>query len=176
MTLSKLMNEMPNVFTGEVEPKYIDIHLIELIVKHEDSIRQVKGDVYVIALGKFEVIYLIKKGDNIVGATHLKPTSFCGKSYLQPMISKKFENKYPNLLLKLYKQASISLKVPILSDSSQSLDSSTVWRKWFNNPKKYNLKVEITNTKDCKDKTLYSELDIWGETNKEHMLVSIENV
>jgi len=174
MTLTKILSEMPNVFTGEVEPAYIDEHLIKIIIDYKDKIRQVKDDVYVIALGKFESIYLIKQGDNIIGGTHFKPVNYCRGSYIQPIISKKFEKKYPNLLLKLYKQAMKTFTVPIISDELQSLDSSTIWRKWFNNPSKYNLKVDVINTKDCKDKTDYSELDIWGRADKGHMLVSIE--
>ena len=176
MTLSKLMNEMPNVFTGGVSPRYIETHLLDKIEKYKNKVRHIKDDVYVIPTEKFGGIYLIVKDNLIIGGTHLKPTSYCGESYLQPIISKKFQDKYPQLLLKLYIQASKDMKVKIISDKDQSLDSSTVWRRWFNNPSKYNLKVNVINTQDCKDKTDYSELDIWGLDNKEHMLVSIELV
>ena len=74
----------------------------------------------------------------------------------------------------IYREISKDLDDYVYSDGLQSLSSSTIWRKMFNNTKKYNIKG-IKVLKNKKEVDLTSELDIWGfDTEKEHILVGIK--
>lgn len=173
------LDESPTVIMNEVNPEYISKKLITPINKaiKNNSIYYGRDNIFSIPLSKYSGIYLVAKDNVIFGACLIKSVNYCGKTFIQPEISKKFEYKYNGLLKELYSYASDIYGVPIISDSLQSLDSSSIWRKWYNNPQKYDIKeikaIKAINVEDCKQK-YSSELDVWGlDIKKSKILVTV---
>lgn len=95
-------------------------------------------------------------------------------SFYQFKITKKLDDSLKGVLVDSYKEISIDLNNYVFSDNLQSISSSAIWRKMFNNPKKYGIK-DVKVLKNKKEINLTSELDIWGfDLEKEHILVGIK--
>ena len=96
------------------------------------------------------------------------------ESFYQFRITKKLDDNLKGILVDLYREISNDLNDYVYSDGLQSVSSSTIWRKMFNNPDKYGIK-HIKVIKNKKEVSLTSELDIWGfDMEKEHILVGIK--
>lgn len=96
------------------------------------------------------------------------------ESFYQFRITKKLDDNLKGVLVDLYREISNDLNEYVYSDSLQSISSSTIWRKMFNNPSKYGIK-HIKIIKNKKEVELTSELDIWGfDMEKEKILVGIK--
>ena len=96
------------------------------------------------------------------------------ESFYQFRITKKLDDNLKGVLVDLYREISKDLDDYVYSDGLQSLSSSTIWRKMFNNPSKYGIK-HVNVIKNKKEVTLTSELDIWGfDMEKEKILVGIK--
>lgn len=94
--------------------------------------------------------------------------------FYQFRITKKLDDNLKDVFVDLYKEISKDLDNYVFSDNLQSISSSTIWRKMFNNPKKYGIK-DVKVLKNKKEINLTSELDIWGfDLEKEHILVGIK--
>ena len=96
------------------------------------------------------------------------------ESFYQFRITKKLDDNLKGVLVDLYREISKDLNDYVYSDGLQSVSSSTIWRKMFNNPDKYGIK-HIKVIKNKKEASLTSELDICGfDMEKEHILVGIK--
>ena len=171
---------MPRVFTLEVNPKYIDKKLIEPMKKaiaenNCDYVKQLPIGLHLFSTSKiFNKIYFLSDEEKVVAATMIEVDNSNKESFYQFRITKKLDDNLKGVLVDLYREISKDLDDYVYSDGLQSLSSSTIWRKMFNNPKKYNIKG-IKVLKNKKEVDLTSELDIWGfDTEKEHILVGIK--
>ncbi len=174
------LNEMPRVFTLEVNPKYIDKKLIEPMKKaiaenNCDYVKQLPNGLHLFSTSKiFNKIYFLSDEEKAVAATMIEVDNSNKESFYQFRITKKLDDNLKGVLVDLYREISKDLDDYVYSDGLQSLSSSTIWRKMFNNTKKYNIKG-IKVLKNKKEVDLTSELDIWGfDTEKEHILVGIK--
>ena len=174
------LNEMPRIFTVNVNPKYIDKKLIEpmkkAIANEEcDYIKQLDRGLHLFSISKlFSKIYFLSDEEKAVAATMIEVDNSNHGSFYQFKITKKMDNELKGILVDLYKEISLDLNNYVFSDNLQSLSSSTIWRKMFNNPEKYKIKG-IKILKNKREVDLTSELDIWGfDIAKEHILVGIK--
>lgn len=174
------LNEMPRVFTLDVNPKYIDKKLIEPMKKaikegNCDYIKQLHNGLHLFSSSNmFTKIYFLSDEEKAVAATMIDVDNYSDGSFYQFKITKKLDDTLKGVLVDLYREISLDLKSYVFSDSLQSISSSTIWRKMFNNPSKYNIKG-IKVLKNKKELNLTSELDIWGfDIEKEHILVGIK--
>ena len=174
------LNEMPRVFTLDVNPKYIDKKLIEPMKKaisnnECDYIKQLSNGLYLFSISKiFNKIYFLSDEEKAVAATMIEVDNSNKESFYQFRITKKLDNNLKGVLVDLYREISKDLNSYVFSDGLQSISSSTIWRKMFNNPNKYNIEG-IKVLKNKKEVELTSELYIWGfDTEKEHILVGIK--
>ena len=174
------LNEMPRVFTLDVNPKYIDKKLIEPMKKaisnnECDYIKQLSNGLYLFSISKiFNKIYFLSDEEKAVAATMIEVDNSNKESFYQFRITKKLDNNLKGVLVDLYREISKDLNSYVFSDGLQSISSSTIWRKMFNNPNKYNIEG-IKVLKNKKEVELTSELDIWGfDMGKEHILVGIK--
>lgn len=174
------LNEMPRIFTLGVNPKYIDKKLIEpmkkAIANEEcDYVKQLNNGLHLFSISKmFNRIYFLSDEEKAVAATMIDVDNYSDGSFYQFKITKKLDDSLKGVLVDLYKEISIDLNNYVFSDNLQSISSSTIWRKMFNNPKKYGIK-DVKVLKNKKEINLTSELDIWGfDLEKEHILVGIK--
>lgn len=174
------LNEMPRVFTLDVNPKYIDKKLIEPMKKaikesNCDYIKQLHNGLYLFSSSNmFTKIYFLSDEEKAVAATMIDVDNYSDGSFYQFKITKKLDDSLKGLLVDLYREISLDLNNYVFSDNLQSISSSTIWRKMFNNPSKYNIKG-IKVLKNKKEVPLSLELDIWGfDMEKEHILVGIK--
>ena len=177
---NQMLNEMPRVFTLEVNPKYIDKKLIEPMKKaisnnECDYVKQLSNGLHLFSISKiFNKIYFLSDEEKAVAATMIEVDNTNKESFYQFRITKKLDDNLKGVLVDLYREISNDLNDYVYSDSLQSISSSTIWRKMFNNPSKYGIK-HIKVIKNKKEVTLTSELDIWGfEMEKEKILVGIK--
>lgn len=177
---TQMLNEMPRVFTLEVNPKFIDKKLIEPMKKaisnnECDYVKQLSNGLYLFSISKiFNKIYFLSDEEKAVAATMIEVDNTNKESFYQFRITKKLDDNLKGVLVDLYREISNDLNDYVYSDSLQSISSSTIWRKMFNNPSKYGIK-HIKIIKNKKEVTLTSELDIWGfDMKKEHILVGIK--
>lgn len=177
---TQMLNEMPRVFTLEVNPKYIDKKLIEPMKKaisnnECDYVKQLSNGLYLFSISKiFNKIYFLSDEEKAVAATMIEVDNTNKESFYQFRITKKLDDNLKGVLVDLYREISNDLNEYVYSDSLQSISSSTIWRKMFNNPSKYGIK-HIKIIKNKKEVTLTSELDIWGfDMEKEKILVGIK--
>lgn len=173
------LNEMPRVFTLGVNPKYIDKKLIEPMKKvikegNCDYVKELHNGLHLFSSSNmFSKLYFLSDEEKAVAATLVDVDNYSEGSFYQFKITKKLDDNLKGLLVELYKEISKDLNNYVFSDSLQSISSSTIWRKMFNNPSKYNIKG-IKVLKNKKEINLTSELDIWGfDMEKEHILVGI---
>lgn len=178
--VNQRLNEMPRVFTLEVNANYIDKKLIEpmkkAIANNEcDYVKQLKNGLHLFSISKiFNKIYFLSDEEKAVAATMIEVDNTNKESFYQFRITKKLDDTLKGVLVDLYREISIDLKDYVYSDGLQSISSSTIWRKMFNNPSKYHIK-DIKIIKNKKEVNLTSELDIWClDLDKEHILVGIK--
>lgn len=178
--LFQRLNEMPRVFTLEVNPKYIDKKLIEPMKKaiannNCDYVKQLDNGLHLFSISKiFNKIYFLSDEEKAVAATMIEVDNSNKESFYQFRITKKLDDTLKGVLVDLYREISLDLKSYVFSDSLQSISSSTIWRKMFNNPSRYGIKG-IKVLKNKKEVDLTSELDIWGfDMEKEHILVGVK--
>lgn len=170
--------EMPLVFPTEVNPEYINKYLMRHIkdgLATKSFIPTSTKNIFSYPKSTTESIYIMIDGMNLVGGASFKVVTQCNNAYVTPIITKKFIDGYPRVALDIYKVAYNNFKIPILTDSSQSVHSSEMWKKWVTNPTKYGIEnVAILNSSNgtCSSEG-YSLDDIWG-IDKEHILVAIE--
>jgi len=159
------LNEGPYVFKQEIlDKKTTDVNLKDPIkitlqissIDHNlakvikkaisyNRIVKVNKNIYKITNRNFGGICFALKDDRIVGATNMKAINYFNKSYLQPIYTEKFERLYPDLMLELYLAISNRTGVPIITDSEQTEQATSVWKKWLNDPKKYGLEIETVS-------------------------------
>lgn len=174
------LNEMPRIFTLGVNPKYIDKKLIEpmkkAIANEEcDYVKQLNNGLHLFSISKmFNKIYFLSGEEKAVAATMIEVDNSNKESFYQFRITKKLDDSLKGVLVDLYREISKDLDNYVYSDSLQSISSSTIWRKMFNNPSKYSIKgVKVLKNK--KEVDLTSKLDIWGlDIEKENILVGIK--
>lgn len=178
--LFQQLNEMPRVFTLDVNPKYIDKKLIEPMKRaiadnNCDYVKQLNNGLHLFSISKiFNKIYFLSDEEKAVAATMIEVDNSNKESFYQFRITKKLDDTLKGVLVDLYREISLDLKSYVFSDSLQSISSSTIWRKMFNNPSRYGIKG-IKVLKNKKEVNLTSELDIWGfDMEKEHILVGIK--
>lgn len=178
--LFQRLNEMPRVFTLEVNPKYIDKKLIEPMKRaiadnNCDYVKQLNNGLHLFSISKiFNKIYFLSDEEKAVAATMIEVDNSNKESFYQFRITKKLDDTLKGVLVDLYREISLDLKSYVFSDSLQSISSSTIWRKMFNNPSHYGIKG-IKVLKNKKEVNLTSELDIWGfDMEKEHILVGVK--
>jgi hypothetical protein len=177
---TQTLNEMPRVFTLDVNPKYIDKKLIEPMKKaiqnnNCDYIKQLNNGLHLFSTSKmFNKIYFLSDEEKVVAATMIEVGNSNKESFYQFRITKKLDDNLKGVLVDLYREISKDLNSYVFSDGLQSISSSTIWRKMFNNPSKYNIKG-IKVLKHKKEVDLTSELDIWGfDMEKQDILVGIK--
>ena len=140
------MNKMPRIFTVEVNNKYIDHYLIEPIkkaIKEDkcDYIKKLDNGLHLFSYSKiFTKIYFLSDEEKVVAGTMIDVDNYSDGSFYQFKITKKLDNSLKGILIELYKEISKDLNSYIFSDNLQNISSSTIWRKMFNNPNKYNIK------------------------------------
>ena len=164
---TQMLNEIPRVFTLEVNPKYIDKKLIEPMKKvikegNCDYVKQLPNGLHLFSSSNmFSKLYFLSDEEKAVAATLVDVDNYSEGSFYQFKITKKLDDNLKGLLVDLYREISNDLNDYVYSDGLQSVSSSTIWRKMFNNPGKYGIK-HIKVIKNKKEVSLTSELDIWG--------------
>ena len=130
-----MLREEPQIITNlKVNEDYIDHNLRIPINKSISGNGFMKTDDEQVVMipTMFGGIFIYLDGNIIVAATNLEKTKLYGKTFLTPIITKKFEVKYSNVLHKLYKVASKHFDdIPVISDERQTLDSSSIWKSGF---------------------------------------------
>ena len=140
-----------------------------------DYVKQLSNGLHLFSISKiFNKIYFLSDEEKAVAATMIEVDNTNKESFYQFRITKKLDDNLKGVLVDLYREISKDLNDYVYSDGSQSVSSSTIWRKMFNNPKKYGIK-DVKVLKNKKEINLTSELDIWGfDLEKEHILVGIK--
>jgi hypothetical protein len=170
----EIVNELPKVFLNNVDRRYIQANLLAPIKYGIDNNKFifVSGNVWCYPITKVQSVYVVidpytKKG---VGVVNVEAVTYCEEHYLYPKIVKKFITDYPALALELYKTIGKDTSYKIITDKLQSIDASSMWKKWYNNPDKYDIKqvgVIDIGAKDCQTDIL-DILDInkiWGTSD-----------
>ena len=90
-------------------------------------------------------------------------------------ITKKLQDEVGNMLFKLYREISLFLNIYVVTDNIQSVSSSSIWKKMFNNRSKYNINdLKILDTGNKVIDSLEIS-DIWGKSKEfEDKLVAIK--
>ena len=174
-----LINEMPKIFTSELNPRYIDKNILIPLDKatkektiFDTGIKVGDKHLAVVATSKFNNIYAVGDENGFIGATSVDIFNADKKSYYKIKITKKFRDRMENFLIDTYIGISKDLNNYIFTDDTQSVASSKMWKKMVSNPKKYNIDVKIL--KSFKEIEMDLE-DIWGyEDNYMNVLVGIK--
>lgn len=157
---NKLLRETPQIFYDPLDDRYVDIKLREPIADAFNSNGIFPTDnkevFYIPKLVGGVFLYVVD--DNFIGAVNFDTETINGESFLVPILVKKFENDYKGVLHTLYKVAGNKYNKKIVSDKTQSSDSSSVWKKWVRNPEKYGIEEIYTIPKG-----LTNIDDIWGD-------------
>jgi len=143
-----------------LNPDYTLRYLIDPIelAWNKNEFKKVNDTIWKYAYSKSSNIYLIKQNSEFVGAVLMSFESYYDIECIVPKITKKFRQKYFNIMNELYKQASKDYSnISVISDKEQTQNSKKVWLKWLNNPNKYGInkidvyyKGSIVDTKDPK--------------------------
>ena len=177
------LNEMPRVFDGVVNPKYIDDELIQSLIKAVKDKKMTETDIKIddcnlvyYSMNKTDYIFALgKPGVGLIGATKISRLFVNGSDiYYKVTITKKLKYEIGNMLYKLYKEISKFLDVYVVTDNLQSIQSSTIWKKMFNEQKKYNIK-DLKVIQNSKVVNINNTDEIWGKEKEfEKILVAIK--
>ena len=177
------LNEMPRVFDGVVNPKYIDDELIQPLIKAVKNKMMTETDIKIddcnlvyYSINKIDYIFALgKPGVGLIGATKISRLLVNGSDmYYKVTITKKLKDEIGNMLYKLYKEISKFLDVYVVTDNLQSIQSSTIWKKMFSDKKKYNIK-DLKVIQNSKVVNIMHPDEIWGkEKDFEKILVAIK--
>lgn len=170
------LNEMPNIMLSPVNARYIENKLLKPIrdgLSKREFVK-VTDDIYVYPVSKKESVYCYLEGINIIAACSVKFVRFCNKDFAQIVITKKYLEHHSNVMIKLYKAINHDCKMPVLSDSIQTLDSSSVYKKWHADKPKYGIKnMNAFDVVSCSSKAFEEAYDIDNKA-KENILIFIE--
>ncbi len=179
----RVLNEMTRVFDGDVTAEFVDRELIKPIQKAainkeilDTGINVDSARLIYIPINKTDYIFTLANKTSIVGATKLERLGIIGDDlYYMMKITKKLQDEVGNMLFKLYREISLFLNIYVVTDNIQSVSSSSIWKKMFNNRSKYNIKdLKIL---DNSNKVIdYLDIsDIWGKSKEfEDKLVAIK--
>jgi hypothetical protein len=158
-----ILNENPMITVKDIDPEYVDVKLnIPIGQAFLNKGVYATNNENIFKIPKmYSGIYLYMDGDNVVGAVDFDITYIEKETMLTPSIVKKFENDYKGILHTLYKEASNYFKMKIVSDKVQTMDSSSIWKRWFLNPEKHDIEEIYTIPKG-----LTKVDDIWGDEEK----------
>ena len=170
----KFRDYLNNLSIENIDNKLIEPMKKAIAENNCDYVKQLDNGLHLFSISKmFTKIYFLSDEEKAVAATMIEVDNN-KESFYQFRITKKLDDTLKGVLVDLYREISKDLKSYVFSDNLQSVSSSTIWRKMFNNPTKYNIKG-IKVLKNKKEVDLTSELDIWGfEVEKEHILVGIK--
>ena len=177
------LNEIPRVFDGVVNPKYIDDELIQPLIKAVKDKKMTETDIKIndcnlvyYSINKIDYIFALgKPGVGLIGATKISRLQVNDSDvYYKVTITKKLKDEIGNMLYKLYKEISKFLDVYVVTDNLQSIQSSTIWKKMFNEQKKYNIK-DLKVIQNSKVVNINNTDEIWGKEKEfEKILVAIK--
>jgi hypothetical protein len=177
------LNEIPRVFDDVVNPKYIDDELIQPLIKAVKDKKMTETDIKIndcnlvyYSINKIDYIFALgKPGVGLIGATKIFRLQVNDSDvYYKVTITKKLKDEIGNMLYKLYKEISKFLDVYVVTDNLQSIQSSTIWKKMFNEQKKYNIK-DLKVIQNSKVVNINNSDEIWGKEKEfEKILVAIK--
>lgn len=155
-----VLKETPQLMVVDIDKAYVTKYLYEPVKKAIDDSKYVAtDDPHIFQIPKlFEATYFYYKDNTVIGAVDFDCHTSNGKRFFTPSLTKKFEKDYSDVLVKMYSVASKQFNAYIISGYRQSLSSSSVWKKFFDNPDKYNIKEIYTIPEG-----LTKEDDIWSE-------------
>jgi len=160
---NKILRETPQVFDKPLNDDYIDEKLRQPIADAFNSNGIYPTDdkeiFHIPKLVGGLFLYVVE--GNFVGAVNFDYTYLDGESYFVPTLAKKFETDYSGVLHKIYKFVGNKYKTGIVSDETQSRDSSSIWKKWFLNPEKYDIKEIYTIPRGMTNVD-----DVWNSSDK----------
>ena len=129
---TQMLNEIPRVFTLEVNPKYIDKKLIEPMKKvikegNCDYVKQLPNGLHLFSSSNmFSKLYFLSDEEKAVAATLVDVDNYSEGSFYQFKITKKLDDNLKGLLVDLYREISNDLNDYVYSDGLQSVSSSTI--------------------------------------------------
>lgn len=143
---NRILKETPQIFYDPLSEDYVDNKLREPIANafNSNGIYPTNNENIFHIPKLISCILLYVVDGNFIGAVDFDTEYIDGESYFVPTLAKKFEQDYKGVLHTLYKHTGNHFKKKIVSDKLQSLDSSSVWKKWFLNPEKYDIEEVYT--------------------------------
>jgi hypothetical protein len=155
-----ILRESPQIVVDEVNDDYVEKYLhnpIKLAIADKKIIPTDDPEIFQIPK-LFEATFFYYKDETIVAAVDFESHTTKGKKFLIPSLIKKFETDHPNVLHKMYMMASKHFNAYIMSGYRQTMNSFSIWKKFFDDPEKYGIKEIYTIPEG-----LTKHDDIWGD-------------
>jgi hypothetical protein len=168
-TFKEFISEQPQINPKDVNPLYVKKYLIKPIQKalNKNSFEKEKENIFSHITHTYSLFVVSETFPNsiqdIIGGVLLQNKKVNGIEVLQEKCSKKFIDDYPNMVLEIFRLCSEGEEI-IMSDSVHSKKMSNIWKKWIENPKKY--EIEIVNILDVETNEKVHINDVWGYEEK----------